>query len=626
MRKFLIVLLTFVLFTLTLSQLPPNIPREETLIVDILSGRIATPHNFNIWTVAWKWWDRGIQQLMLEPLWIVDPVTGKVICALAEEMPIYNNNFTKMTIKMRKGMYWSDGTEITSDDVVFTIEAVMKNPTLNYHDIMLDYVKKVYAPDKYTIVVELKKPNSRFHSYFIDRWGALRPMPKHIFERAEDLGTFEFNPPISSGPYVLEDYDPNGYWVLWKRRTDWERTPTGKLFGMPKPKYVLYIFYSTTEQEVMAQVRHEMDVCDTTMEGLRIILSKNKYARAYIKNYPYIFNADPCVTGVTFNDAKFPYNIRDVRWALTLAIDIVDFLKIGYDGATVMAALHIPPTPAYTKWYYKPLEEWLKNFELDIGNGEKFKPFDPNAPIRLAEEMRKRGYAVPEDPEKIKEIFGIGWWKYAPDVAEKLLIKHGFKRDKNGKWLLPDGKPWKITIIAHTNPAHPMYKNAFALAQQWKRFGIDVTVLTTEQAATIVDHGDYDVATAGMWPATEPWGGHPDLYRTFYPWKSEYMAPIGETNPGHDSRWSDPRIDKIVEEMEKIDWNDPKVIDLGKEALEILVEEMPTIPTNLYPGIIALDEYYWTGYPTFENPYMIPYSHWPNFKYVLPSLKSTGRK
>ena len=135
------------------------------------------------------------------------------------------------------------------------------------------------------------------------------------------------------------------------------------------------------------------------------ILSKYAYARSFIIIYPYIFNADPCVTGVTFNDAKFPYNIRDVRWALTLAIDIVDFLKIGYDGATVMAALHIPPTPAYTKWYYKPLEEWLKNFELDIGNGEKFKPFDPNAPIRLAEEMRKRGYHLEgEVPETSKEL------------------------------------------------------------------------------------------------------------------------------------------------------------------------------------------------------------------------------
>ena len=31
------------------------------------------------------------------------------------------------------------------------------------------------------------------------------------------------------------------------------------------------------------------------------------------------------------------------------------------------------------------------------------------------------------DPEKIKEIFGPGWWKYAPDVAEQYYSEQ-FKR------------------------------------------------------------------------------------------------------------------------------------------------------------------------------------------------------
>jgi peptide/nickel transport system substrate-binding protein len=85
-------------------------------------------------------------------------------------------------------------------------------------------------------------------------------------------------------------------------------------------------------------------------------------------------------------------------------------------------------------------------------------------------------------------------------------------------------------------------------------------------------------------------------------------------------------MDEILEEMEKLDWDDPKNIELGIEGLKIAVEERPTTPVLGYPGFLAFDEYYWTNYPTAENPYMFPGYWWPNLKYVLPFLEPTGRK
>lgn len=601
------------------------VSRTDTLIVDVLSGRVLTPDNFNVWVTTWRNPDRGIQQLMLEPLWIVDPATGKVINALAAEAPIYNNDYTKMTLKLRKGMYWSDGVEITADDIVYDVQLVKAKEGLGYHTEFNDYVNKVYKTDKYTVVFELKQPNSRFHTFFLDRWGAFRPFPKHIFEKAKDPLTFKFNPPVSSGPYILKDYDPAGYWTRWELRKDWNRTPTGVLYGKPKPRYVLFYYYGPPEKKVLAQVQHQLDMTDLTSETLRAILNKSKTSRAYRKEYPYVVNVDPCITGIMLNTAKYPYNLKDVRWALTLAIDIVEEIGIAFDGMATMGALHIPPTPAYTKWYYKPMEEWLENFTLDIKiNGKPFKPYDPDAPLRLAKYAKQRGYKVPTDPQKIKEIFGLGWWKYAPDVAAKLLERNGFKKDKNGKWLLPNGEPWKITIVTGTNPATIDYRNVFAVAQLWKKFGIDVNVLTTETSATLISNGNFDAS--GSWPAIEPWGGHPDLYRTLRAWHSKYYVPIGKEAVGHASRWHNAKMDKVIDQIEKLKWDDQNNIKLGMEGLKIAVEEMPSIPTVLYPGIVAWDEYYWTNYPGAENPYCMPYHHWPNFKYMLPFLKPTGRK
>jgi peptide/nickel transport system substrate-binding protein len=39
------------------------------------------------------------------------------------------------------------------------------------------------------------------------------------------------------------------------------------------------------------------------------------------------------------------------------------------------------------------MEEWLKNFTLDIEvNGQPFKPYDPSATLRAAQYARERGY------------------------------------------------------------------------------------------------------------------------------------------------------------------------------------------------------------------------------------------
>ena len=222
------------------AQLAEDIPREETLIATGPGPRVATAGNFNVFTTTWRYVQCGIHQLMLEPLWMNEHVLGEIINALATEGPIYNEDFTQMTVKLREGCYWSDGVPITADDIVYGIETTMKYPGMNYNAQFNLYVDKVYKTDEYTVVFELKEPNARFHTNFVDRWGAWRPFPKHIFEKVEDPVSFEFNPPVSSGPYILKSYDPAGYWVLWERREDWDKTPTGILYVCPN----LNMFFS----------------------------------------------------------------------------------------------------------------------------------------------------------------------------------------------------------------------------------------------------------------------------------------------------------------------------------------------------------------------------------------------
>ncbi|MBX3062685.1 MAG: ABC transporter substrate-binding protein [Anaerolineae bacterium] len=598
-------------------------PREETLIARILTGRVGTPDNMNLW-VGWKWQDRGLQNLADEPLWTVDFATGEIINGLADGDPTYNEDFTSLTVTLRKDVAWADGAPFTAADVVYTVETLMKFDGFSAHTFFVDNVASVTASDDYTVKFELKQANSRFHTTFLDRWGCTRIMPKHIFEKEADPVQFTFNPYIGCGPYKLHSFDPQGSWTAWEKREDWAKTPTGILFGEPKPKYIIFQFFADEGAQILAQLTHQLDVAELSADGLKALLAQAETSRAYQPTFPFVVNNDPAITGIVYNTARAPFDNPEVRWALTLAIDIVEYTSIAVDSSGTLSAVHIPHLGPYPKDYIEPMQDWLKEFTIDVVDGETFAPYDPTAGRRVADYAKSRGYVFPEDDAFIEKSFGLGWYKYAPDVAEKLLVKNGFSKDGSGNWLLPDGSPWKIAYMCGTTLSNHDARNAVAAVQQWKKFGIDATVFNTESSADLGAVGDFDVET--VWPGREPWGAGPDLYRVLDDWNSSYIKPVGErTQSSYHSRWSSPTMDDIIKRLRETNpFDSAAVIALGIEGLKEVVKNMPSTPTYGYIGFVGWDETYWTNWPGSENAYNVPYTHWPNFKYMTPRLKPAG--
>ncbi len=600
-----------------------GLPRNETLIADILTGRVGSPSNFNEW-VGWKWRDRGMQTLANEPLWSVDFATGEIVNGLAAGDPIYEADFTKVTFPLRQGVTWSDGEPFTSADVVFTVETLMAHEGFNANSFFVDNVKSVSAPDDFTVEFELNQANSRFHTNFLDRWGCTWIMPKHIFEGVADPVNFEFNPFVGTGPYKLHSFDPAGFWTIWEKRADWDKSPTGMDFGEPQPGYIVYQHFANEGAKILSQVTHQADVVNLSSDGLKALLAQSKNSRAYQPTYPWVVNNDPCITGLTFNTARAPYDNREVRWALLLAIDIAEYLGIAVDGTGALSPVHIPSLGSYPENFIEPMQTWLSEFTLDLGNGETFQPYDTDAPQRIVEYARGRGYVISDDPAVQDQAFGLGWYKYAPDVAAKLLEKNGFTKNANDMWLLPNGTPWKIECLHGTAVASDLgARNCIAAVQQWKKFGIDAQSYPSEATASLNATGDFDVSA--NWPAQEPWGAGPDLYRVLDYYNSAYVLPIGETTRGHPSRWSSPEMDAVVKQLRETDPADAgAVIAVGIEGLKIAVSEMPGIPTFGYIGFVGWDEHFWTNWPGSENPYTQPYTHWGPFKYMTPFLQPTG--
>ena len=608
------------------KEVAPGVPRKETLILENPTGRVVPADDFNRWRPGMQAASTGLQQLGLDALWYIDPdagIDGVWDNALAEEKPIYNKDFTQMTVKLRKGIYWSDGVEFTADDLIYTVEAQKNTPGLAYTGQFAKYVDHIDKPDNYTVVFHLTTPNSRFHGLFTVRWSACFIMPKHIFEKEKDIVAFKFNPPISIGAYTLKDYDPNGNWYLWQRREDWQRTTVGR-FGEPAPKYAMYIAPGPSDKKVMAQTAKDLDVIhDIAPEGMITLAKTNPTSKGWFKSFPWA-HPDPTLPAVIYNNEKPGLDNRDVRWALTLAIDIVRVAMASYRGAATISAIHVPPTGLYPKYYFDPLQDWLGNFSIQV-DGQAYKPYDSGVAARIAEEARKSlGNLVPTDPAEIRKSIGYGWWKYDLDTAEKLMLQAGCKRDANKKWLLPDGSPLTIAVMAEGETRPVMNRGAAMIVENWNDFGVQATLDVRDNAsrAKLALLGQFDVEFG--W-TIETWGGHPDLFFFLESWHSALYKPSGENAVGRNRmRWKNPELDPIIEGIQHLDFDDPKGIELGLDFIKLAVREMPITPIMSYNVFTVCDETYWKGFPSAEDPYTDPVPNWGNTKYMYVKLKSTS--
>jgi peptide/nickel transport system substrate-binding protein len=344
-------------------------------------------------------------------------------------------------------------------------------------------------------------------------------------------------------------------------------------------------------------------------------------SRGWFKGFPYA-HPDPTLPAVIFNAQNEKFQNRDVRWALALLIDIKAVSMASYRGAATISALAIPPTGRYPEIYFEPLQDWLANFEIDTGKS-KYKPYDPTSGQQIADMLRpSMGDQIPTDPKQIAKSFGMGWWKPNPQVATELLERAGFTKQGDA-WMMPNGQPFTIKFLVEGEGRPVMTRAGTMIAQQWRQFGIDANVEVAQ--GTFFDRraaGDYEALIS--W-SVETWGGHPDLSFFLDSWHSQFVSEPGKVQPPRNwQRWENPELDKIIEAIRKVDLDDPQAIELGKDFVKLMVQEMPIIPVMSYNVFTVMDTTYWTGYPTAEEaPYTDPVPNWSNTKYMMVKLRPT---
>ena len=99
---------------------------------------------------------QGMNQNMMEPLFMLNYETGQIDGWLAEGYEA-NDTLDEWTVTLRDGTEWSDGTPLTSEDVVFTINLLKEYaPQLNWSGAVEQWVESVEAVDESTIKLDRK--------------------------------------------------------------------------------------------------------------------------------------------------------------------------------------------------------------------------------------------------------------------------------------------------------------------------------------------------------------------------------------------------------------------------------------------------------------------------------------
>jgi peptide/nickel transport system substrate-binding protein len=411
------------------AAVPTEFPRAETLYVSGAAwGPASTWNPFQPGSLANT---TGTLGYVYETLFAFDPQKGVMPGMLAEKGSWTND--TTYEVTLRKGLTWSDGTDLTADDVKFTFELGQKYPAIWFASMWTKYLTSVEAIDKTHVKFSFANP---LYQEWENNLYNIPIVPKHLWEgRTEEEVTVGANEkPVGSGAYLyLSNAEDRNIWI---RNEKWWGID---VFGTPAPKYIVDIRTSSNNVALGMVLKGEIDLSNNFLPGVAELASKG-YVSTYYPAAPYMLSANTAV--LFLNNTKKPLNDPAFRRALAFAINVPDIVNVAY-AQLVQAASPSGLLPALDKFVDKKVMADL---------GYSYDPVKAKAILAEAGYKDTDGDGLVENPDGTKIDLQVtcpsGWtdWMAAIDIIATSAQESGM----NIVAATPDYGAWNTALQSNT--------------------------------------------------------------------------------------------------------------------------------------------------------------------------------
>lgn len=267
---------------------------------------------------------RVLSYLFFDPI-ISKDEKGNYIPWLAKSWD-FASDYKSVTFHLRDDVYFTDGGQMTADDLIFTFE-LMRDDTKHMPDSVVKgwrtYIGELKKVDQFSFTLNFKVPMPEFWNMITD--SSLQVISKAAYEKM-GYDAYWMNP-VGTGPYVVKAWDKANSICKLTLRTDahgWWAYDANKTYTNVKDITVQYSPEATTR---LASLRSgEVHMIDTIPTADKVNLDKEGFTTQVMPPVNSVFLQAACAKGDILENQK-------LREALSLSINrklIVDSLLSGY--------------------------------------------------------------------------------------------------------------------------------------------------------------------------------------------------------------------------------------------------------------------------------------------------------
>ena len=511
----------------------------------------------------------GSRTLMFETLYMYNFLDGSLTPLLADGDFTWNDDLTEMTVKIKDAAKWSDGSDVTSADVIRTFDIgveIANGVGTGYGP----YIDSIEAVDDKTFVIKAAvtedgvpvnplKVNDFLSAVLIAQAGWIDAVcernnndPTAIMnDAAEDV--------VWSGPYT-KYFDDDQKVVLIRDDNYWGQDASmwGKL---PVPKYIAHTIYADNAATEVAFKAGEIDVDQQFLPNIQNTwLEEDLPISTYMEEAPY---------GVCLTMPTAWYNMNNPVLAENTALRKAIAIAVDYD--TIIANAMTNQSPSFA----------------DV----------PRSLMNPTE-----GEQALYDHEAVADL---QWAGNDIDGANALLDEAGLTDTDGDGWREYNGE--KISLNAVCPNGWTDWMAAMeVVAAAGKNIGVEITTLfpewdTVQTVFTNPNQTEYDIfmwSPDGAGPSM-PWG----RVRQFL---DGDLAGIENNWTGNWGQYKNDRATEIVKQIPLT--SDPEELKaLYTEAIQIYLTEVPSFSLMYRPAVFhAVNESVWTNYPEEGDGRNIP--------------------